>query len=245
MTYIIQGINPSVSLPIVDWRSDVRLVTPELIAPENGEAVCPNIYTKTQGDDTDIILEWSAPDSATFSVVQICRNSSFSGPTFKAYKVTGETYNLLLIDDFSKGDTLYWRVASYDGDGGMSDTSETFSVVWDCGKNHSGTGSNTSGARPGEINDLCRIFDVSSVIQGPGTVLQCSTPEYALTVSWTCTNELGQELAELVDVTWQVVQQPNDGKIKSVVTEQDLDRAKLEVISKDPEQFVSTSGDNI
>ena len=213
-------------------------MTPELIAPENGEAVCPNIYTKTQGDDTDIILEWSAPDSATFSVVQICRNSSFSGPTFKAYKVTGETYNLLLIDDFSKGDTLYWRVASYDGDGGMSDTSETFSVVWDCGKNHSGTGSNTSGARPGEINDLCRIFDVSSVIQGPGTVLQCSTPEYALTVSWTCTNELGQELAELVDVTWQVVQQPNDGKIKSVVTEQDLDRAKLEVISKDPEQFV-------
>lgn len=198
------------TLVSVNWQDDSDLPVPLPVYPRDGASIC---LDNASGNEANISLEWSISLGATHYVLQICNNNSFKGPTLRSVKVAAPatSYDLLKGDDIRLDETIYWRVFALNGIGGVSRKSDIRSVSYDCG--------DLRDARPKEGGNQgfpdtdqgrCSDYDVTVEIRGPDTMLCCDKVFFPINISFTCQDQIGRALAQLVDIQWSVRSNPDE-----------------------------------
>lgn len=205
--YIDQVLTPYAYFGRGVWQDDCTLEQPRLKGPENSAKLCYQNGVWEPGG-TGISVEWHPVPGASFYVLQTSINSSFFGPDFKSYKISGHTpfYNFL-EGDIRFGETIYWRVWAYSNSGCTSLKSEEWSFTWDCevqdGKNGSpgGDGSNNP-----DIN-YCEAYKIQLKIDGADKMYCCDREDWFAKMAYSCKDYLGNEQVALVNTEWVVTKQ--------------------------------------
>lgn len=194
---------------------DLALAAPRLLAPADGQRVCPP--SDTGGTASNVILSWTDTGASNY-VLQWSLSSSFQGPTVQAIETGDNFYNLALIDDIRMGDKIHWRVCALDGSGNVSPLSETWECEYRCQPKESrGDGTGATGGPPAATNPSqgqadCEKFNVEMDIHGPKNVMCCDKVTFKLNMSWDCKQD-NEDLAELINVTWSIIQDPTDNGV--------------------------------
>lgn len=193
--YMRQYIQLAITQPGTAWRSDIILDTPELVSPLDGDSICAEEFD----------LEWEEVSGADYYIVQWCRSSAFTGPTMRSRKTAGTSVTLDL-DDVPLETKVYWRVFAYSTTGGVSLKSEAWEVSKTC--------PNNPGSPDGSPLDFdftkCTETGVKMIVDGPKWVMCCDLAMWHLQMSWAHLDGSGNPVLRLDNVTWTVVQNPND-----------------------------------
>ena len=234
--YIAQSVYSSANLySDLSWFSYGRLDTPKPLAPCPACNECWDIHKHSlnrtgggTGEDksySGLTLEWWNVTDADYYVVQWCKTSDFQGPTLRAAKVahdvttTSQYYDMMLDVDVRRGDKLIWRVMAYSADGKVSAKSAPRSVTY-CADNkrpkpaknkqNNDTGSGSAGSHPDIAN--CEKANFCGKITGPDNLMCCHGKQmYHLQFAFSCKDEDGSDVYELVSVQWAVTGNPTDG----------------------------------
>lgn len=209
MTFIHQAIDETISVPFVTWRTDRTLEDVRLRFPLNDVVLCPQ-PTIQKGQATGIILEWEANPDATFYVVQLSPNNSFSGPSAQAYRVITTTLALDYLDILRLGKELSWRVFAYDSSGGTSISSQVRTFKLSCPEGEKGVNYNPeeSVTNPKQLN--CDFIGAKLTIHGDDTLRFNETQRfYALSVDFNCKTVNDFDVV-VTDVEWSVDQPTSD-----------------------------------
>lgn len=202
--YIDQTLTPHAYFGEGVWQDDCTLEQPRLKGPENSAKLCYQNGVWVEGG-TGISVEWYPVPGASFYVLQTSINSSFFGPDFKSYKISGHTpYYNFLEGDIRFGETVYWRVWAYSNSGCTSIKSEERSFTWDCevqdGKNGNPGG---SGSTNPDIN-YCEAYKIQLDIEGPDRMYCCDQEDWFAKIAYSCKDALGNEQVALVNTEWVV-----------------------------------------
>jgi hypothetical protein len=207
--YIQQRITPQVVTSDYNWFNDVLLETPQLIEPVDGDVLCP--HNASSGGNSNIILKWDAVAGATNYIVQWCLNTSFQGPTLQSKIVTATEYNLQTITEVRKYEEVYWRVFAIDGQGGISEKSETRSFKYECpvGQNKGdGSGNNSPPQGESRNSGQCKDFDVDLKLTGPATSGCCTKVAYYLKINFNCKDMFGRTILTFLGTGWTLEKNP-------------------------------------
>ena len=225
-SYIHQVLSVSAATTGTAWKNDIRLDTPKLLAPENGDAQCP--ANDAIAPDSGILLEWGAVGGATAYILQWALNSSFTGPTVRSIRTTDTSYMLQLIDDIRMGDEIQWRVMAINDTGGTSLKSATRTVKYECpAGSSSGSGGGQSGG-PSASFSKCQQYDIKSEIIGPDNVMCCDRVDFKLNTDFQCKDANGRDILEMQGVNWWLLQNPMEPK-QSVIENSDEKHATVKI----------------
>ena len=234
MAHISQEIEVVVAQPGTTWRQDTTLPEPLLRFPLDESHFCPQILLM-YGYSAGVTLYWTAVTGATFYVVQVGDNQSFSGPDVNGIKTTNTQLELDYLKDLRVGDQVFWRVAAYNTTGGFSVMSEVRSIKIAC-PNMKGiaydaeTGLYTSLESP----QVCDNIGVDIQLLGPKTVRKTDSDRtFVLNVNYDCASLEGQAVT-INSVIWEVRQSSSAPVTVADDTDQYL---KLDIDSDKEEWF--------
>ena len=214
MAKIFQSIEPTASFPSVTWRSDGVLDTPRLTAPADEVRYCPQILLWV-GASADIRLTWDSVTGASFYVVQLCENSSFSGPTLRGIRTSNEYVDLNYVENVRQSAQLFWRVAAYDGIGSASKMSAPRSLEISCPELN-GVGYDPD-ETPGTTAQLCDALGVDLQIEGPTNVRLTDTGRiWVVNLGFDCESQLG-DLVSIDDMRATVTQSSTSVTVASAL----------------------------
>jgi hypothetical protein len=233
LTFIHQNIYSSITQPSVTWRTDYRLDKPLLLGPADGGNICSDAFQFISGEGSGVILVWRAVPGAGFYIVQWSRNSSFSGPTVRTALVSApdSSYELSFLTDIRLGAEYFWRVQAYAEDGGVSDTSDTWSFTFECPDlENPFTPQETEPYY--QNTPLCTLFNVDLGLGGSKNVECCSQVKYTLAIQWNCLTPEGNSLT-IQSIFWSV----SGGTGIVIISPQNQDYAIVTVAPRASESF--------
>lgn len=117
-------------------------------------------------------LFWSSVGDADYYILQVCRNSSFVGPTLRTFNVThtgGASHSKIVYmgQEIFFSVTYYWRVMAVNNTGGASGKSEPWQITFSCpsfatndGLTPSGSASASSSASASGGDTVTVVSDV-------------------------------------------------------------------------------------
>ena len=234
MSRISQSFEFAVIQPSITWRQDTVLETPLLRFPLDEVRFCPQMYL-LKGFSAGLILYWNSVPSASFYVVQIADNQSFSGPDVRAVKTTDLQLELQYVDHLRAGDQFFWRVAAYNLTGGASVMSEVRSVKIACPENQ-GVSFKNEGSDYADIDSpkFCDHAGVDIELGGPQWVRKTDSERtWVLNVNYDCDSFEGHEV-RIDDVIWEVRQSAQQPVTVDVDTN---DYIKLDISAYQEEWF--------
>ncbi len=234
MTKIAQSFAFTVTQPGTVWRLDSVLETPKLRFPLDEVRFCPQVYL-LYGFSTGLTLYWQAVSGASFYVVQIADNQSFSGPNVRAIKTTDVELELNYLEHLRVGDQFFWRVAAYNSTGGASVMSEVRSVKIACPEVQ-GVSFKNEGSDYADIDSpkLCDTTGVNIELGGTSWVRKTDSERtWVLNVNYDCNSFEGHQV-RIDDVIWEVRQSPQE---PVTVEEVSNDYIKLNISSYTEEWF--------
>jgi hypothetical protein len=195
---------------------------------------CPKIYL-LKGYSAGVTLYWAAVTGATFYVVQIADNQSFTGPNIQGIKTAFTNIELDYITHLRVGDQLYWRVAAYNTTGGHSVMSEVRNLKISCPETQ-GVNFNNEQSLYADINSpqICDTTGVDIQLGGPGWVRKTDSERtWVLNVNYDC-NSFEDHEVRIDDVIWEIRQSP---RYPVTVNEDTNDILKLDISSYEEEWF--------
>ena len=178
------------SLPNVVWREDNLIPQPQLYYPTDKQNVCVRTdeTITTNGQNTNVCLEWYRVANANKYLLQWSVNQNFDGPSIREEILDDPltdinlfptlSYCLFYPQDIRQDETIYWRVTAAnlnDGTAGVSSPSETRELKFTCGDK------NQTGAATG-----CDEYNVKQEIIGKDFAQLCDDLTYGVKISHTC-----------------------------------------------------------
>ena len=222
MDSIHQHITATATLPSVTWRQDIILDPPVLNFPLDEVRFCPEVL-QLYGESVDVVLSWNSVSGATFYVLQLADNSSFSGPSLIGIKTSSLSVTLNYYEHIRIGEKIYWRVSAHNATGGVSVMSEPRTLTIECpdqpGIDYDPETDTYAAASSPQI---CDKASVALEIVGSNTVRRIDTDRvWALNINYDCEAFEGSAVA-ISSVVWEVKQSSdyvtidtqNDGWLK-------------------------------
>ena len=234
MAYISQSIEYFVEQPSVTWRQDISLDPPRLLFPLDECHICPQIYLLF-GQSAGVTLSWTSVAGASFYVVQIADNTSFTGPNVRAEKTTALTFDLNYIEHLRVRDQLFWRVAAYNLIGGFSVMSDVFSIKVACPE-MAGTSIDNENSSYADVDSpqMCDHAGVDIALEGPKWVVKkCTERVWVLNVNYDCTTYDGLTVS-IDNVVWEIKQSSSN---PVTISSSDTDHIILDIDSDVAEWF--------
>ena len=190
-----------VEFPVVEFRNDILVPTPQLVGPVDGDTYCVGLGPN---GETGICLQWQAAGTIpgnTRYLVQWSQNPQFEGPTVREAIVadsgiTLQEYCLIYPDDIRYGETVYWRIIAADiVNGGVSNKSETRQVTLNC---------NDSQYDNQTFSNRCAQYNVDMNIRGCDCMSCCGSSTVWLEMTYGGFDVFDNALIEVADVVWSV-----------------------------------------
>ena len=200
--HIKQILTSTLTSPSITWRNDVLLTGPLLVYPLDGSNVCVPFIL---GGFSGITLYWTSVVSATHYILQICNNSSFSGPTIRTAIVAHPTvqYQLVYGTDIRIGETIFWRVFAVNTTtGGSSFKSVAWSLSYKCPQGIASNNSLTDAQKTALMAGV--KYGATAVIGGPDNICCTGTKAWHLTISHNEKDEFGNAVS-LTSVVWDLL----------------------------------------
>ncbi len=235
MSKISQQISFEIAQPGVTWRQDIALPEPLLRFPLDESRFCPQMYLLS-GFSAGLTLYWTAIPGATFYVVQLGDNSSFTGPNVKGLKTSDTEIELNYIEHLRVSDQFFWRVAAYNNTGGVSVMSEVRSIKIACPETQGVSFNNENRSLYADIDSpqICDTTGVNIELGGPDWVRKTDgNRTWVLNVNYDCDSFEGHEVS-ISDVIWEIRQSPSS---PVTVSEDTNDHIKLDISAYDEEWF--------
>ena len=207
MAKIFQHITATATLPSVTWRQDIILDPPVLNFPLDEVRFCPEVL-QLYGESVDVVLSWNGVSGATFYVLQIADNSSFSGPSLLGIKTSATSVTLNYYEHIRIGEKIYWRVSAHNTTGGVSVMSEPRTMTIECpdqlGIDYDPETDNYAAASSPQI---CDKASVALELVGSNTVRRVDIDRvWALNINYDCKAFEGSAVA-ISAVSWEIKQQ--------------------------------------
>jgi len=234
MSKIAQTFEFEVDQPSIVWRSDIILETPTLRFPLDEVRFCPQVYL-LNGFSAGITLYWNTIAGASFYVLQISDNQSFSGPNIRGIKTVDTEFELNYLEHLRVGDQFFWRVAAYNATGGASVMSEVRSIKIACPETQGVSFNNeTSSYADIASPQMCDNTGVNIELGGPSWVRKTDSDRtWVLNVNYDCDSFEGHEV-RIEDVIWEIRQ---SAQAPVTVDTDTNDYIKLDIAAYDEEWF--------